>query len=177
MKRAFPSRDLEISRVYLHSPDRVWKALTDPRKIARWLMPNDFEPRVGHRFTMRTDPAPGFDGVVHCEVLELEEERSMRWSWRGGPIDTQVEFQLSPVFSFGRAGTRLVVRHTGFEGLPAVLVSFILQAGNRRIYGQRLPAVLADGEVADKHANPRRQGWWWIAQIAGPLSARLRRKK
>lgn len=30
---------------------------------------NDFEPRIGHRFQFRTEPAPGFDGVVNCEVL------------------------------------------------------------------------------------------------------------
>ena len=32
-------------------PDKIWKALTDSTMLARWLMPNDFEPRVGKRFT------------------------------------------------------------------------------------------------------------------------------
>ena len=46
-----------------HPPEKVWRALTDPQLLAAWLMPNDFEPRVGHRFTFRTDPVPahGFD--------------------------------------------------------------------------------------------------------------------
>jgi len=37
-------------------------------------MPNDFKPVVGHAFTFRTEPVSqhGFDGVVHCEVLDLE---------------------------------------------------------------------------------------------------------
>lgn len=53
---------------YPHPPSRVWAAITSSAALARWLMPNDFEPKVGHEFTFRTDPAPGFDGIVHCKV-------------------------------------------------------------------------------------------------------------
>jgi len=37
--------------------------------MADWLMPNDFQPRLGHKFQFRTKPAPGFDGIVNCEVV------------------------------------------------------------------------------------------------------------
>ena len=59
-----------------HPPEKVWRALTDPELLASWLMPNDFEPRVGHQFTFRTDPVPAhdFDGIVRCEVLELDRK-------------------------------------------------------------------------------------------------------
>lgn len=77
-------RKVEKDVWYPHPPARVCMALTDRDALARWLMPNDFEPRVGCEFTMRTKPAPGFDGVVRCEVLELEEPRVMSWRWRGG---------------------------------------------------------------------------------------------
>ncbi|WTJ96518.1 SRPBCC domain-containing protein [Streptomyces sp. NBC_01537] len=74
--------------------------------MARWLMPNDFQPVVGHRFTFRTEPRPqqGFDGIVHCEVLELAPQRRLRIAWRGGRLDTTVTWTLEPE---GR-GTRLV---------------------------------------------------------------------
>ncbi len=36
------------------------------------IMATDLRPTVGHRFTFRSDPAPWWDGVVRCEVLELE---------------------------------------------------------------------------------------------------------
>jgi len=125
-------------RLYPHPPEKVWRALTDPELLAQWLMPNDFEPRVGHRFTFRTEPGPGFDGIVRCEVLELVEPERMVLSWAGGPIDTRVTFQLTPV----PEGTRFVMEQTGFRGLRAWLVSRILKSGCRKIYGQRLPAVL-----------------------------------
>ena len=44
------------------APAKVWRALTEPELLADWLMPNDIKPLVGHDFTFRTDPAPGFDG-------------------------------------------------------------------------------------------------------------------
>ncbi len=129
---------LDFQRWYPHPPQRVWRALTDPDLLAQWLMPNDFAPRIGHAFTFRTDPAPGFDGVVRCEVIELEAPRRLAFTWKGGPIDTVVRFTLSPE----RAGTRLTLEQTGFRGLKAWLVSRILRAGLPTLYGKRLPQVL-----------------------------------
>lgn len=131
---------LRVVRTYPHPPGRVWRALTDAELLAQWLMPNDFVPAVGHRFAFRTEPGPGFDGVVRCEVLELDEPRRMTWSWRGGPLDTVVTFELLPVEP---GATRLQVVHSGFRGLKARLVQRILGIGNRTIYRRRLPAVLA----------------------------------
>ena len=53
------------------TPENVWRALTDPRLLEAWLMPNDIQAEVGHQFTFRTQPVPGWDGIVHCEVLEV----------------------------------------------------------------------------------------------------------
>jgi uncharacterized protein YndB with AHSA1/START domain len=36
-----------------HPREQVWAALVDPKALGLWLMPNDFEPRVGHAFTFR----------------------------------------------------------------------------------------------------------------------------
>ncbi len=132
------SRDLVFTRIYRHSPERVWRALTDPEALPRWLMENDFEPRVGHRFQFKADPAPGFDGIVDCEVLAVEPPRFLSYTWTGGPIDTVLSFTLEPVLE----GTRMEVKQTGFDGLKAVMVSFFMQRGIKPIYDQKLPAVL-----------------------------------
>ena len=58
-----------------HPLARVWMAITDPAQLADWLMPNDFEPRVGKRFTLRCPPGPGTRGWVDCTLLELEAPR------------------------------------------------------------------------------------------------------
>ncbi len=143
-------RDLELERVYAHPVNVVWAALTDSRAIAAWLMENDFEPRVGHRFQFRTQPAPGFDGIVNCQVLEIVDQQRLAFTWKGGPIDTVITFTLEAVAE----GTRLRVRQTGFSGLKSVLVSFILQSGNSRIYGRALPDLLdriASGTFVPSH--------------------------
>jgi uncharacterized protein YndB with AHSA1/START domain len=104
---------IEVDQFLAQPPEQVWHALTEPDLLARWLMPNDFRPAVGHQFTFRTEPVPqhGFDGIVHCQVLDLDPPRLLRFSWRGGQLDTVVSWWLVPE----GAGTRLLIRHDGFD--------------------------------------------------------------
>ncbi len=133
------SRDLHFEFVYPHPPQRVWRALTDSAAIAKWLMPNDFQPMVGHKFQFRTKPRPGFDGVVNCEVLELEPPRKLVYSWKGGGLDTTVTYFLEPA----PEGTRLRFDHAGFRGLRGLMVSRMLGNGwKSRVLARHLPAVL-----------------------------------
>ena len=127
-------RSIVLEHEYPHPPSLVWRALTEPDLLERWLMPNDFTPEVGAEFRFTSDPQPGWDGVVHCRVLEVEREQRLRYTWVGGPLDTEIAMTLTPTPS----GTRLRVEHTGFEGFNATLVSFILQAGSRRMYRKTL---------------------------------------
>lgn len=97
-------------------PEKVWRALTEPALIARWLMDTDLQPVVGRAFTFRTQPMPGWDGVVQCEVLEVEPGRRLSYSWRGGAgehrIDTVVVWTLRETAS---GGTLLRLEHRGFK--------------------------------------------------------------
>jgi uncharacterized protein YndB with AHSA1/START domain len=102
------------------APEKVWRALTDSELIAAWLMPNDFRPTVGHKFNFRAKPMHGWDGVVHCEVLEVDAPKRLRYSWRGGAgpfqIDTEVAWTLSPSKA---GGTLLKMEHSGFHAKDA----------------------------------------------------------
>jgi uncharacterized protein YndB with AHSA1/START domain len=99
--------------VYPRSPARVWTVLTDSAAIETWLMPNDFAPRLGHRFTFRTNPIPAanFDGIIHCEVVELDPPRRLAYTWTGGGLTTTVTYRLEPEGD----GTRLHFEHSGFD--------------------------------------------------------------
>ncbi|MGC5021837.1 SRPBCC family protein [Micromonospora sp. DT47] len=134
---------IAVDQYLAHSPAKVWRALTDSDLLARWLMPNDLVPLVGRRFTLRTTPrGQDFDGVVHGEVLAVEPLRLLRWSWRGGGLDTMVTWTLVPE---GR-GTRLFLEHDGFDpDDPVQRRTFtILDGGWRSHVWRRLERELAD---------------------------------
>jgi uncharacterized protein YndB with AHSA1/START domain len=170
-------RDIQLMRDYPFAPSEVWRALTDRDLLAAWLMENDFEARVGHQFQMKTEPRPGFDGIVRAEVLELVAPERMVWRWRGGPVDTTLTFRLEPRIVLAREGTRLRLDHEGFDELPAVLVSFILGAGWSRILRRRLAAVLAGrSEQAACQANDEHGLWFMLVRLFTPILRRSRRR-
>jgi uncharacterized protein YndB with AHSA1/START domain len=114
-----PGQAIVLERILPQPPDLVWAALTSPGLIARWLMPNDFRPELGHSFTLQARTIGAWDGVVHCKVLEIEPPRRLRYSWVGGSaenaahgsrLDSIVIWTLAPV----AGGTRLTMAHEGF---------------------------------------------------------------
>ena len=125
------------TRLYDHPPERVWQAISTPELVRDWLMEGDVRPEVGHEFTFRTDPAPGFNGVVRCRVLEADAPRRLAYTWTGGLIDTRIEFTIEP----HERGARLRVVHGPFTGPRAVLVSLLLALGGRVIYADRKSVV------------------------------------
>src|SRR5260370_35345859 len=88
-------RDIVVEDLLPHPPEKVWKALTTAELIGRWLMPNDFEPVVGKRFTFTTRPMGDWDGGVHCEVMEVVPLRRLVYSWCGGCGAAQLRAPLT----------------------------------------------------------------------------------
>jgi uncharacterized protein YndB with AHSA1/START domain len=94
-----------------HSPQKVWRALTDPELLAQWLLPVfDLELEPGVAFTFQTEPHPGWDGTVSCRFLEIEPRRKLSYTWSVPTLDTVVTFTLTPTAS----GTRLNLVQSGF---------------------------------------------------------------
>lgn len=145
-------RTLRFETMIPHPPERVWRALTDPEAIAEWLMENDFQPRVGHRFQLRDKPRRGWDGVVNCEVLQVDPPRCLAYSWQSNAIDTIVRFTLEPA----AAGTRLCLEHSGFKGMKGAVVSFILGGGWKSKVLRRLAEVIARMARMDREGPAQR---------------------
>ena len=139
---------IHMNQLLPYTPAQIWKALTDPDLLARWLMPNDFQLVVGHHFTFKNIPIATvkFVGTVYCEVLDFEVERRLRFSWvdRGeeNGLNSIVTWRLVPENN----GTRLFLEHEGFDPTHSLQLKgyqMISRVGS--IVGQRLVEVLAEG--------------------------------
>lgn len=96
-----------------HPVEKVWRALTEPTLLSEWLLPVLDLPLVpGGAFAYRTQPQPGWDGTVHCRVIEVEKYRKLSYTWVvGDMLDTVVTFGLVAT----EAGTHLSLVHRGFR--------------------------------------------------------------
>lgn len=103
---------------YSHPIDVLWEYLTKPELLSLWLMPNDFELKLGHKFTFKTNPLPQFscDGNFHCKILEIIPYKKLVYSWNAGPGDGS--HNLSSVVEWTliekNNGTELLLVHSGF---------------------------------------------------------------
>ncbi len=152
--------DIHISRTYPDSPERVWRTVTDPELVPLWTStgrggkPEGFSPEVGNRFRFVGKPVPGWDGIVYCEVLEVDPPALLRYSWSdSGGTTTQVSYRIEPCGD----GTRFCYDHTGFRGIEGFVMSkLILGPVRRRMLDKGLPAVLASlGNEADRRSGGR----------------------
>lgn len=135
---------LKFQRTYPHPPEKVWIALTDRKALADWLMPNDFSPVVGHKFTFQIDPIPLCGHITECEVLEVIPQRKLVYSWlpvtAGKPRPqkpTVVTWTLEPV----NQGTRLTLSHTGLKGVFPLVLRLMLRFGWGTMVKRWIPKV------------------------------------
>ena len=95
-----------------HAPEKVWRALTDPALLSEWLLPVlELKLDPGAAFRFKTEPRPGWDGTVDCQLVEIEPLRKLSYTWRVPFLDTVVTFTLTPTAS----GTRLNLVQSGFK--------------------------------------------------------------
>ena len=86
-----------VEREVPFPPETVWRALTQPELIEKWLMKNDFKPVVDHAFTLRADW-----GAVDCKVLAVEPDKTLSYTWAAYGLRVS-SLGLSPRRAQGRA--------------------------------------------------------------------------
>lgn len=109
-------KSIVVERRMAHPPEKIWRALTHSALIADWLMENDFAPEVGHRFTFRAEPVPGWSGMTNCEVVEVDAPHRLAYRWGDGSesdsgLKTLVTWTLTPA----DGGTLVRMEHSGFR--------------------------------------------------------------
>jgi uncharacterized protein YndB with AHSA1/START domain len=103
---ATQTRTVVVEREFPYPPEKLWRALTQPHLIEAWLMKNDFVPVAGHRFNFRADW-----GSVDCEVTEVEQNRTLSYTWAAYGLESVVTWTLDPT----NRGTHLRMEQSGFR--------------------------------------------------------------
>jgi uncharacterized protein YndB with AHSA1/START domain len=112
------TRSLVIERELPHAPEKIWRAPTSGPLMAQWLMKNDFLPLVGHKFQFRATPTPQWNGVIDCEVLAVESNKRLSYSWNSSGAEAAtgltsvVTWTLTPTSS---GGVLLRLEQSGFR--------------------------------------------------------------
>ena len=100
------TRSVVVERDIPHPPEKIWRALTQPHLIEEWLMKNDFNPVVGHRFNLRADW-----GAVDCQVTAVEPNKTLSYTWAAYGLESVVTCTLTPTST----GTHLRMEQSGFR--------------------------------------------------------------
>ena len=103
---ATETRSVVVEREMAHPREKIWRALTQPHLIEEWLMKNDFKPVVGHGFNFRADW-----GAVDCQVLEVEPNKTLSYTWAAMGLESVVTWTLTPTSK----GTHLRMEQSGFR--------------------------------------------------------------
>ena len=105
-KQATETLSVVVEREFPFPLERLWRALTQPHLIEEWLMKNDFEPTVDHKFNLRGDW-----GAVDCQVLKIQPMRTLSYSWGAHGLESVVTWTLTPT----NTGTHLRMEQSGFR--------------------------------------------------------------
>ena len=105
------TRTLVIERELSHPPEKIWRALTESPLIKEWLMDNDFQAVVGHSFKFRSTPVPNWNGIIDSQVLVIEPNKKLSYSWGALGLESVVLWTL--VATSG--GTLVRMEHSGFR--------------------------------------------------------------
>ena len=95
-----------VEREMPFPPEKIWRALTQPRLIEAWLMENDFKPAVDHRFNLRADW-----GAVDCQVMAIDPNKTLSYTWAAYGLESVVTWTLTPTST----GTKLRMEQSGFR--------------------------------------------------------------
>ena len=111
-------KEIKHTWFFNQSPQEVWEYLTKPELLEQWLMKTDFQPIVGHKFRFIHVPKneSNYDGIVHCEVLEVNPVTKLSYSWKGNTKDGKRTFNSNVVWTLipKENGTELQLQHNGF---------------------------------------------------------------
>jgi uncharacterized protein YndB with AHSA1/START domain len=90
----------------------VWHHITDPSRIAGWLMATNFAAEVGRDFSMQC----GTQGPITGVVTEVVPHKKLVYTWTSALIKAETTVTITLTDENGK--TRLVLVHSGWQVPP-----------------------------------------------------------
>ncbi|EJY55459.1 Activator of Hsp90 ATPase 1 family protein [Alicyclobacillus hesperidum URH17-3-68] len=119
----------------------VWPFLATSEGLAKWFMPNTFEPVVGHAFVLHAGPY----GDSPCKVTAVDPPYRVAFDW---DEHWHLELALRPV---NDAKTQLTLIHSGWMeegvsplGQPYSKVREVMDMGWERKLHESLPVLIRE---------------------------------
>jgi uncharacterized protein YndB with AHSA1/START domain len=147
-----PGHTIRLHRVLRATPERVYRAFTDPDAMAKWLPPNGFTGKV-HQMDVReggthkmsfTNFTSGKSHSFGGRYLEVKPNERLRYTDRFDDPNLPGEMQVTVTFEKVPSGTELNVVQ---EGVPEVIPADACYVG----WGESLAllAKLVEPEIPD----------------------------
>ena len=109
---------IQKEKVYDHSIDKVWKAISEAEEISAWFIKADFKPEVGYHYTFEST---GENCTAITGIVKQASPYTLIYTWvvQNTSVETTVKWNLEE--SDGK--TKLTLEHSGiaaYEGETAV---------------------------------------------------------
>lgn len=126
-----------VEHTYPYKIKDIWQALTTPRLIKEWCLQTNFKLKKGEPFYLR-DTSRKKELVVQCKLLDFEEHKSLTYIWGASHESSLVSFTLSET----NEGTKLVVEHSGFQGVSGFFAARNFSGVWKKMIKFSLPEVM-----------------------------------
>jgi uncharacterized protein YndB with AHSA1/START domain len=161
-------------------PERVFRALTDPRELERWWGSDDtyrtrdwsVDVREGGEWRATTIDSDGQEGSLAGEFRRVEPPHVLESTWTTSWDDAPsiVRYDLEPEEVNGAPGTRLTVTHTGpthgaiaCAGVAQALVRLPRTTRDSRPWRRFTPRMSSSGRAAESGRTTFSPGSSWTA--------------
>ncbi|MDB5181173.1 MAG: polyketide cyclase [Candidatus Saccharibacteria bacterium] len=135
--------DLTVSVPY--PLETVWQGITDPKLMSQWLMPTDFKPLVGHKFTFKGAQNKFWRGWIDCTVVSVKTLEEIQFTWQNS--EKQTPTLMTYTLKKTDSGTNIHAVNAGFDNtygpFSGLLYRTMIKAGMRQEFNKKLPKVLA----------------------------------
>ena len=131
-----------FEKSYKYSKEVIWRALTDKRYISKWLMETDFELKRDFEFKLIDKNAKGWDGVVHCKVIDFEENKMLLYKWNNDKSETATTVEW--IIEESENESILKIKHTGFKGIKGKFTKMVLANGWKNMMTKKIELVFEE---------------------------------